>query len=95
MLVLKLTICISLDLRHFVSGDCCGYRLNNFNIRIGDSSSGNGDANPACATSQSVPQGATNTYKCRPRLLGRYLYVQQNLVDILTLCEVQVFGELI
>ena len=78
-----------------IVGDCCGHRLGNFNIRVGDSSSGNGGANNACALSQSVPEGATRTYKCRPRLIGRYLYVQQNLNYALTLCEVQVFGEFI
>ena len=76
-------------------GDCCGERLRDFNIRIGDSSSDNGGTNNACAINQNVPQGQTSTFKCRPRLLGRYLYVQQNLYDPLTLCEVQVFGEFI
>ena len=84
------------DINHlFPPGDCCGFRLSSFNIRIGDSSSGNGNTNMVCAMNQNVAQGATSTFKCRPRLLGRYLYVQQNRVDPLTLCEVQVFGEYI
>ena len=92
---MKLATCTSLTSNHFALGDCCGDRLRNFNVKIGDSSSGNGDANPACAVGQSIPQGATNTFKCRPRLLGRYLYIQQNVVEPLTLCEVQVYGEFI
>ncbi|XP_065055107.1 uncharacterized protein LOC135683702 [Rhopilema esculentum] len=74
-------------------GDCCGYRLSNFNIVVGNSIEGNGGSNTVCAASQSVPQGGTKLFPCRPRLHGRYLYIQQNKAEPLTLCEVRVFGE--
>eukprot|EP00795_Rhopilema_esculentum_P013206 gene13206-4022_t len=74
-------------------GDCCGSRLSDFNIRIGNSTTGNGDNNSACAVNQGIAQGATKTFLCRPRIYGRYLYVQSNITPELTLCEVQVFGE--
>eukprot|EP00795_Rhopilema_esculentum_P015078 gene15078-6245_t len=73
--------------------DCCGYRLSNFNIVVGNSIEGNGGSNTVCAASQSVPQGGTKLFPCRPRLHGRYLYIQQNKAEPLTLCEVRVFGE--
>ncbi|XP_065051586.1 uncharacterized protein LOC135681186 isoform X2 [Rhopilema esculentum] len=74
-------------------GDCCGSRLSDFNIRIGNSTTGNGDNNSACTVNQGIAQGATKTFLCRPRIYGRYLYVQSNITPGLTLCEVQVFGE--
>ena len=76
-------------------GDCCGDRLSDFNISVGNSIEGNGGSNTACAVSQSVPQGGTKLFQCRPRLNGRYLYVQQNQMVPLALCEVRVFGEFI
>ena len=78
------------------TGDCCGTRLRNFNIRIGESADGNGESNAACVMNVGITGlGATRTFKCRPRRLGRYLFVQQNIEDPLTLCEVKVFGEFI
>ncbi|XP_065055022.1 uncharacterized protein LOC135683639 [Rhopilema esculentum] len=74
-------------------GDCCGDRLSDFNIVVGNSIEGNGGSNSACAVGQSVPQGGTKLFPCRPRLHGRYLYIQQNRAEALTLCEVRVFGE--
>ena len=59
-------------------------------IYVLESSSGNGGANKAYPMNKSIAEGATSTFKCRPRLLGRYLYVQQNSVQHLNLCEVQV-----
>eukprot|EP00795_Rhopilema_esculentum_P013208 gene13208-4024_t len=75
-------------------GDCCGERLSNFNIRIGNSTTGMGNDNPLCAVNQGISQGATKTFLCRPRIYGRHLYVQSNIEPELCLCEVKVFGEL-
>eukprot|EP00795_Rhopilema_esculentum_P015083 gene15083-6251_t len=76
-----------------LGGDCCGDRLSDFNIVVGNSSEGNGGSNTVCAASQSVPQGGTKLFPCRPRLHGRYLYIQQNKAVAISLCEVRVFGE--
>ncbi len=75
--------------------DCCGHRLSNFNIRIGNSTQGRGDLNAACQKNAGVGQGATKTFECKPRLKGRYLYIQSNLNYDLTICEAQVFGEFV
>eukprot|EP00795_Rhopilema_esculentum_P015081 gene15081-6248_t len=70
-------------------GDCCGDRLSDFNIVVGNSIEDNGGSNIACAVNQSVPLGGTKLFPCRPRLHGRYLYIQQNKAEYLTLCEVR------
>ena len=75
-------------------GDCCGDRLSNFNVRVGDSNSGRGDYNELCQQNIAVPQGKTSTFACSPLLRGRYLYIQTNIQKDLTLCEVEVFGEI-
>ncbi|XP_065054722.1 fucolectin-4-like [Rhopilema esculentum] len=74
-------------------GECCEDRLSDFNIVVGNSIEGNGGSNTVCVVSQSVPEGGTKLFLCRPRLNGRYLYIQQNRAEALTLCEVRVFGE--
>ena len=77
------------------SGDCCGERLSDFDIKIGESSEGNGDKNAMCASNVGVAQGDTKTFKCTSKLKGRYLYIKTNLQAALTLCEVKVFGEIV
>eukprot|EP00794_Sanderia_malayensis_P014222 gene14222-15705_t len=75
-------------------GDCCGERLSNFDIRVGESSQGRGELNVACKQHVGVAQGATGTFVCRPRLAGRYLYILSHYNGSLALCEVEVFGDL-
>ena len=75
-------------------GDCCGDRLSNFNVRVGDSNIARGEDNALCQQNIAVPQGETSTFVCDPALHGRYLYIQTNLQEVLTLCEVKVFGEI-
>ena len=62
---------------------------------IGDSTTENGTANALCVSDAGVPEGATKTFKCMTKLIGRYLYVKKNLPGALTLCEVKVFGEFV
>ena len=97
---IKIIIWIKLYYISFASsfnivGDCCGERLSDFNIMIGDSTKENGTANPLCVSHLGVPQGATKTFKCMTKLIGRYLYIKKNSPDPLTLCEVKVFGEFV
>eukprot|EP00794_Sanderia_malayensis_P014221 gene14221-15704_t len=75
-------------------GECCGVPLSNFDIRVGESTQGRGELNPACKQHVGVSQGATGTFVCRPRLTGRYLYILTNINYGLVICEVQVFGDL-
>ncbi|XP_067299702.1 fucolectin-6-like [Pseudorasbora parva] len=73
--------------------DCCPERINGAEIRIGNSLDNNGNNNPVCAVISSIPAGDSSTYTCNG-MEGRYV----NLIipgdsRILTLCEVQVYGE--
>ena len=80
---------------YFIIGDCCGDRLLDFNIRIGDKSESDGDANALCLSNAGVPQGDTKNFKCGSKLKGRYLFIKTNLKEALTLCEVKVYGEFV
>uniref|UniRef100_A0A673FT22 Fucolectin tachylectin-4 pentraxin-1 domain-containing protein n=1 Tax=Sinocyclocheilus rhinocerous TaxID=307959 RepID=A0A673FT22_9TELE len=71
--------------------DCCPERLNNAEIRIGNSLENNSNNNPICAVITSIPRGASHSYSC-PDMEGRYV----NIVipgdgRILTVCEVEVY----
>ncbi|XP_067300859.1 uncharacterized protein [Pseudorasbora parva] len=73
--------------------DCCPEQINGAEIRIGNSLDNNGNNNPVCAVISSIPAGDSSTYTCND-MEGRYV----NLIipgdsRILTLCEVQVYGE--
>ncbi|XP_071234909.1 uncharacterized protein [Salvelinus alpinus] len=73
-------------------GDCCSERLNDAEIRIGNSLENNGINNPRCVVISHIPAGETNTFQCN-EMDGRYVVVVipgQN--KILTLCEVEVYG---
>ncbi|XP_028281488.1 uncharacterized protein LOC114448621 isoform X2 [Parambassis ranga] len=75
--------------------DCCPERLNGAEIRIGNSLSDNGNANPRCAVITSIPAGATQTFECNG-MEGRYVnIVIPGRKEYLTLCEVEVSGELV
>ncbi|XP_055757088.1 uncharacterized protein LOC129835476 [Salvelinus fontinalis] len=73
-------------------GDCCSERLNDAEIRIGNSLENNGINNPRCVVTSHIPAGESNTFQCN-EMDGRYVVVVipgQN--NILTLCEVEVYG---
>lgn len=79
-------------------GDCCGDRLSNFEIRVGDSrphGDGSFDAstqNPICKSGLSIPTGKTGEFGCNLR--GHYVTIRiPGDEKILTLCEVQVYAE--
>ncbi|EDO38602.1 predicted protein, partial [Nematostella vectensis] len=72
--------------------DCCGGRLSSFEIRIGDSLDNNGNENPMCGSSYSIPTGGNSSIICSPLLTGRYVNIRIPGKDkILTLCEVEVY----
>ena len=71
-------------------GDCCGERLSNFEIRIGNSLEDNGNANPACGGEYSLKANETRRILCGG-LKGRYVnIVIPGRSESLTLCEVKV-----
>ncbi|GMH33203.1 hypothetical protein BSKO_01037 [Bryopsis sp. KO-2023] len=73
--------------------DCCGYRLSNFEIRVGDTKPrGGGAANVVCSTGLGIQDGQTKNFACEAS--GRYVTVRiPGNQKILTLCEVEVFAE--
>jgi len=73
--------------------DCCGERLDGFQVRVGMSSSRTWDANPMCGTSNKVIDGKlVYEVHCHGRR-GRFVTVTvPGDHNILTLCEVEVYG---
>ncbi|NBX18659.1 MAG: hypothetical protein EBR09_14995 [Proteobacteria bacterium] len=61
---------------------CCAQRLNNFQIRVGDSSTFSN--NPACVT------GDVKNFTCL--LTGRYVSIQQFNTEVMNLRELQIYG---
>ncbi|XP_028281514.1 uncharacterized protein LOC114448631 isoform X2 [Parambassis ranga] len=74
--------------------DCCHERLNGAEIRVGNSLSSNGNANPRCASITAMAPGSSQTFECNG-MQGRYVnIVIPGRNEYLTLCEVEVFGYL-
>ncbi|XP_078589276.1 uncharacterized protein LOC144869684 [Branchiostoma floridae x Branchiostoma japonicum] len=71
--------------------DCCGDRLNPFNIHIGDSPEAT--ANPKCGGDHRIHQNAQFiTVQCQ-RMEGRYVFLRlPGSSRVMSLCEVQVFA---
>ncbi|XP_034007036.1 uncharacterized protein LOC117498944 [Trematomus bernacchii] len=69
-------------------------RLDSAEIRIGNSTKDNGSDNPICAVVTSIPAGGTRTFDCGG-MIGRLVRISLNHPHgVLTLCEVEVYGEL-
>eukprot|EP00927_Polykrikos_kofoidii_P024403 TRINITY_DN2219_c0_g1_i2.p1 TRINITY_DN2219_c0_g1~~TRINITY_DN2219_c0_g1_i2.p1 ORF type:complete len:1500 (-),score=216.34 TRINITY_DN2219_c0_g1_i2:137-4207(-) len=66
-------------------GDCCGERLNPFDITVDGKT---------CARSQSLPTGAYEEVQCDNPPVGRKIKIQVLKDTYLTLCEVEVYGQL-
>jgi len=76
------------DVTVWSRSDCCGGRLSNFDVRVGDSASW--ADNLACGTGLSIRQGGSLKVDCAGKQ-GRYVYVDiRGRTDILSLCEVHV-----
>ncbi|XP_067026518.1 uncharacterized protein [Acropora muricata] len=75
-------------------GDCCGDRLNPFEIRVGPASSDNGITNPLFGSGLSVPQGKGVSFFCRPALFGQYVTIRVTKKERLPMhfCEVEVYS---
>ena len=69
--------------------DCCWDRLNNFQIRVGDSGTSAGSSNTACASNQPWFRGQKD-FTCV--LSGRYLTLQQFNSLVMNVAEVEVYG---
>jgi hypothetical protein len=66
-------------------GDCCGDRLNPFDIRVDGKT---------CARSQKLRQGAYEEVQCDNPPVGRKIKIQVLKNTFLSLCEVEVYGQL-
>lgn len=75
-------------------GDCCGYRLSDFEIKIGNDLVDEGKVNPKCGDRHAIGQGLTKTITCLPPLTGQYLVVQSFYNGALTICELEVYTNL-
>ncbi|XP_015763700.1 PREDICTED: receptor-type tyrosine-protein phosphatase T-like [Acropora digitifera] len=75
-------------------GDCCGERLNPFEIRVGLASSDNGITNPLCGSGLSVLQGKGVSFFCRPTLFGQYVTIRVTKDERVPIhiCEVEVYS---
>ncbi|KAH1178477.1 hypothetical protein KIL84_012179 [Mauremys mutica] len=72
--------------------DCCGERLKGAQIHVGDSKDGQGKQDPICGTITDTTPGSLSTISCDGRK-GRYVTITiPGRVEVLTLCEVEVYG---
>jgi hypothetical protein len=71
-------------------GDCCGSRLSNFEVRVGNSRKWM--KNPKCGNRWAVPQGKSLKIPCGAGLQGQFVAVVIRATQALTLCEVKVFA---
>ncbi|GMH39702.1 hypothetical protein BSKO_07600 [Bryopsis sp. KO-2023] len=74
--------------------DCCAQRLDGFDIHVGDidpSNQRNFFSTETCASGLTVPAGETVSFDCPVQ--GQYVTIRSPGFKILTLCEVEVFGE--
>ena len=74
--------------------DCCEVRVSDFNVRVGDSDVGRGQHNALCQQNIAVAPLKSAVFICNPPMYGRYLYIQTNVKKKLSLCEVEVYGEI-
>ena len=77
----------------FNRDDCCGVRLNNFIITVGNNADGKG--NSICVADGGDVSGSYDIARyCSSPLTGRYLHVVlKGEKKMLTLCEVHVYAE--
>ncbi|XP_074539273.1 scavenger receptor cysteine-rich domain-containing protein DMBT1-like [Halichoeres trimaculatus] len=71
----------------------CYHRIRGAEILIGNSPEKNGNNNPRCAIIDSMGAGSTVTFNCGG-MIGQFVNVLLRRYDVLTLCEVEVYGEM-
>ena len=74
--------------------DCCEERTQGYTIFVGNEEPGNLEKNAVCVQDQpNLPKGGlVQTINCNSPVRGRYVYFVVPAGQVLTLCEVQVFG---
>ncbi|XP_026117438.1 fucolectin-like [Carassius auratus] len=71
--------------------DCCPERTTGEEIRIGNSLENNGNNNPRCGVTSSLPAGSSVSFSCGG-MEGRYVNMYLPNIQALALCEVEVYG---
>ena len=74
----------------FNRGDCCGNRLRNFEVRVGNQAN-RWNHNGKCGNRHSIQQGKSKQISCSGKA-GRFVFVVLRKRDFLTLCEVEVYA---
>jgi len=69
-------------------GDCCGDRLNGFEVKVGDDSK-SWNKNATCGGQHSISQGASTAVNCEGKK-GRFVSVVVPRKTTLNLCEVRI-----
>lgn len=83
--------CTIHDVTVWNRGDCCGERLNEFKVTVGNFE--DVAAQPKCGYgSNTIKQGEHKTITCDPKTKGRYVGIVLPKKGFLTLCEVRVKG---
>ena len=78
--------------------DCCGTRLANFDIVVTDTKPQSGkklvyNKDQVCIhKTGAIPQGKSESFNCQGSKKGQYVAIVQTRTQILTLCEVEIFG---
>lgn len=73
-------------------GDCCGDRLSNFEIRIGDYFGEESVKSAKCGNLHTI-NGISKVITCPENLVGKYVTIRiPGKNKILALCEVEVYG---
>ena len=70
-------------------GDCCGDRLNGFEVKVGDDSKW--EKNAACGERNLISQGDSASVDCGGKK-GQYVFVVVPRKATLNLCEVRLFA---
>ncbi|XP_025031055.1 uncharacterized protein LOC103053962 [Python bivittatus] len=71
--------------------DCCGERINQAEIRLGDTLEDHGKSNPLCGIVLNTSPGSVTTIYCNEQQ-GRYVSVHLVGRQYLSLCEVEVYS---
>ena len=70
-------------------GDCCGNRLDGFEVKVGDKAEWN--LNSRCGGRHAISQGQSKAVECGGKQ-GRFVFVTMPRREHLTLCEVKVLA---
>ena len=83
-LVLRVAVISRSDKWHF--------RINPFDIRVGDNYTNGGVTNAYCAKDATLVMGAMKSFYCPSNTIGRYVSIHLKKTEKLQIGEVEVYG---